>query len=299
MQIAEAATCLAQVTVKYTRLDMGVMMDMPDLIELDKCIAKFEDVVVAAARSTRLEPRGIPTRDACLDLIRAVAQLRMQVANNHDYHGEEMTERRASVLAYAAACQVHATNVALLAPHGLGPPAERLAAAASHLGETATRDTDLMMRASLPAPDFNELDECAERFRQAARTHARASRREQLTESNREACVDLLRAATDLRAQVANNHEYHGEEMAARLAQTRKIAAAVKVAATKVELIAPEAVTDSAEQLALAASRLAAFSEVATDLGMSCTIQAPDFTEFDECTAAFINVAADVARTDN
>jgi hypothetical protein len=76
----------------------------------------------------------------------------------------------------------------------------------------------------------------------------------------------------------------------------RRLAADTKVAATKVELIAPETVAASAAQLAAAASLLAIASEAATNLDMGVSVQAPDFTRLDECIAAFIRVAAAAER---
>src|SRR5712692_10538692 len=42
-------------------------------------------------------------------------------------------------------------------------------------------------------------------------------RRERHAETRRQACLDLLGAAEDLRTSVANAVDYHGEEMSARL----------------------------------------------------------------------------------
>ena len=76
---------------------------------------------------------------------------------------------------------------------------------------------------------------------------ARQDCRDRHADARRQACLDLLRAAEDLRTTVANAADYHGEEMSARLAQIRTFAAAVRINAANLELLAPGTVSGLAE----------------------------------------------------
>ncbi len=118
-------------------------------------------------------------------------------------------------------------------------------------------------------------------------------RRERRVESRRQACLDLLRAVGELRTQVANNAQYHGNEMGARLAEVRKCAAAAELNAVSVALLDPDKLAEPAEQLAAAASRLAAVAAESTNLSLGNMIHAPDFTELDETIVTFRRIAKD------
>jgi hypothetical protein len=128
-----------------------------------------------------------------------------------------------------------------------------------------------------------------------AHRQARRDRQERRETSAHRAFLQLLRAAADLRTQAANNHEYHGEEMAARLARVREHAADVGVHAISIALLAPP-LADPAGRLAEAAGRLAATAAENTDLAMGVSIRAPDFGELDACVAAFSKAAVDYAE---
>jgi hypothetical protein len=54
-------------------------------------------------------------------------------------------------------------------------------------------------------------------------------RRDRRAETKRQACLDLLRAAGQLRTRVADAAQYHGDEMRGKLAAVRKSAAAVEL----------------------------------------------------------------------
>ena len=110
------------------------------------------------ARDEHKERYELAGRQACIGLLRAVVDLRTSVANNHDYHGEEMGARLAQVRQYAADARVHAFNIALLAPRPLADSASELAAAADRVAVAATEHTDLSLGASVQAPDFATLD---------------------------------------------------------------------------------------------------------------------------------------------
>jgi hypothetical protein len=125
---------------------------------------------------------------------------------------------------------------------------------------------------------------------QSAR-QARRERRERYESARREACVALLRAAADLRTQVSNNRDYHGEEMASRLAEVRAYAADAQVHAVNISLLVPRSLAELAQQLATAARDLAATTAANTDLDKGWVIRAPDFTELDACVEAFTTVA--------
>jgi hypothetical protein len=121
----------------------------------------------------------------------------------------------------------------------------------------------------------------------------RRERRERHEADARQACIDLYRAAVEMRTQVANNHEYHGKEMGARLALVRRYAADAAVHAASIALLAPEKLADPAEQVALAADRLAAAAAANTDLALGVSKKAPDFRELNDCIANFRKQAVD------
>jgi hypothetical protein len=116
------------------------------------------------ARDVHKERYEMAGRQACIDLLRAVVDLRTLVANNHDYHGEEMGARLAQVRQYAADARVHAFNIALLAPPRLADSAWELAAATDRVAIAATEDTDLSLGMSVRAPNFATLDACIADF---------------------------------------------------------------------------------------------------------------------------------------
>jgi len=121
-------------------------------------------------------------------------------------------------------------------------------------------------------------------------------RQERYQSDMRRACVKLMRAVEDLRTQVANNHDYHGDEMAARLAQVREHAAAAEVQAVRIALLVPQTLAEPAQELAVAASRLAEKAAENTDLVEGVSRLRPDFGELDACVAAFKDVAVNDAR---
>jgi hypothetical protein len=117
----------------------------------------------------RQERQAAERQEACRELLRAAVGLRTQVANNFDYHdGPEMRERLAMVREYAAAAQLHATSVSMLAPAQFAEPADQLAEAASHLAEAAAKNTKLDQSTMLKLPSFTELNKLIETFRRIA-----------------------------------------------------------------------------------------------------------------------------------
>jgi hypothetical protein len=92
---------------------------------------------------------------------------------------------------------------------------------------------------------------------------AKRDRQERQAAEQRQACLDLLRAAVGLRTQVANNVAYQGTGMRELLAQVREHTAAAQVHAVSVAILDPGRFAEPADRLA-AASSLAASAEANT-----------------------------------
>jgi hypothetical protein len=120
------------------------------------------------ARFARREQHATEVRQECIQLLRAVLDLRARVENNCDYHGDQMAARLAGVRQNAADAGVHATSIALLAPRKLANSASELAAAGVRLAASAAKNTDLKLGACVGPPDFGELDGCIMNFRDEA-----------------------------------------------------------------------------------------------------------------------------------
>lgn len=132
---------------------------------------------------------------------------------------------------------------------------------------------------------------------------ARRDRRERYESAKREACVELMQAVENLRTQVANNHDYHGDEMGARLAQVRSYAAQARVESVRISLLVPPELAEIAQQLATAASRLEQAAVNTTNLRQGTSTELPDFAELSARIAAFkaeaVNNAAGEQGTDD
>jgi hypothetical protein len=111
-------------------------------------------------------------------------------------------------------------------------------------------------------------------------------RRELHAETRRQACLDLLSAAEDLRTSVANAVDYHGEEMSARLAEVRNVAATVQVHAARIELLVPGTLAAAAERLASVAGAFTAAAVTSTDLVLG-NMRKIDPTELGEAIESF------------
>jgi hypothetical protein len=105
----------------------------------------------------------------------------------------------------------------------------------------------------------------------------------------RQACVDLLRATSELRTQIANNRTFQGapEGMAERLEEVRQYAAAARLSATNVGLMVPERLAEPAERLAAAAASLADAAVRDTDLDLGRMTGEPRFQDLDTSMADF------------
>jgi hypothetical protein len=107
-------------------------------------------------------------RDACVALLKASGELRTQVANNHDYHGDDMTDRLALVRKHESAAQLAAARVAMLVAQPLAQLAGELSAAASELAMAAAKNTRLDQGSSIRPPDFTKIDGCIAAFTASA-----------------------------------------------------------------------------------------------------------------------------------
>jgi hypothetical protein len=105
-------------------------------------------------------------------LLRSVGEMRAQVANSYEYRGTGIDARLADTRKYAAAIELRALNVVLLAPGQFAEPAELLAAAVRNLAKATADNTDLTLGTMIRSPDFDELDECVLAFRRIAVTDA-------------------------------------------------------------------------------------------------------------------------------
>jgi hypothetical protein len=129
------------------------------------------------AKRDRQERYEDATLQACVQLLEAAGELRAQVENNFEYHGDEMAARLAQVRQYAGATQVHAASVALQVPEKLGGLAEQVAAAASRLALVTAEKTNLRLGGMDELPNFGELDDNVKAFRRDAITDIRRGAR--------------------------------------------------------------------------------------------------------------------------
>lgn len=113
-------------------------------------------------------------RRACVDLLRAIGDLRDQVADNYFYPGgAEMGDRLAQMRHCLTTAKVHAVNVTLLAPRALTQPVRELTEAADQLTAMAVQATDRALGAANQAPDFTDLDARTAAFSEQAVAYAR------------------------------------------------------------------------------------------------------------------------------
>ncbi|MGD0699464.1 MAG: hypothetical protein ABSA02_06235 [Trebonia sp.] len=112
----------------------------------------------------RAERRDAAVRQACVGLLRAARDLRVQAANTAAYHGPEMGSRLERIRQLGADAALHADEVALLVPVGIADSAALLAAAASRLATSTQANVKSALAASIRDPDFTELDRCIAGF---------------------------------------------------------------------------------------------------------------------------------------
>lgn len=114
---------------------------------------------------------------------------------------------------------------------------------------------------------------------------ASQDRKERGVNAKRQAYVELLGAAADLRTRVANTEMYQPGAIPDRPTEIRSCAADVEVRASKVAFVAAE-VADSAQAVGSAATKLAAEAISETERADNRT-PSPDFTAFDEAVDKF------------
>jgi hypothetical protein len=120
---------------------------------------------------------------------------------------------------------------------------------------------------------------------------AERDRRERHAEAKRQACLDLLRAGSELRTRVANAAQYHGTEMSALLAQIRECDAAVQLHAVGVALLASGKLAGPADDLAAETSRLSAAAADNADPDAGVMAIEPDPAELNDSITAFRKMA--------
>lgn len=128
------------------------------------------------------------------------------------------------------------------------------------------------------------------------RHQAARDQRERLAEAQRQACLDLLRAAIQLRVQMASTAHRHRNERDAQLEMQGLVLAAQQQAAT-VMLLAPAVLANSAGELAAATARLATAAGDSPDIRITQLISPLDFSDLDERVAAFRRHAVELAQS--
>jgi hypothetical protein len=125
---------------------------------------------------------------------------------------------------------------------------------------------------------------------------AKRDQRNRQTEAERQVCLDLLAAASELRARVANAAACHGDELDARLAQIRDLEATIHVHAASIAFLAPENLAKPADRVADAASRLVKSAEGKVAKTAKEMVERPDFQELDDSVKDFQDSAVKSTR---
>jgi hypothetical protein len=130
---------------------------------------------VRQAERDREERSATATRDACVALLRAAGELRNLAEGWRSYRGEAnaVLARVAQVRSLAEATRLHAVNVSMQVPDKLGPPADKVADAASALVDNVVQNTELNQGVVLGDPDVAGLVACIAAFRDEAVSYAR------------------------------------------------------------------------------------------------------------------------------
>lgn len=118
------------------------------------------------------------------------------------------------------------------------------------------------------------------------RRQARQARQDSRDDSLRQVCIDLLGAAEELLADVANAVDYHGGEMASRVAGIRTTGATLQERALAAQLLAGGDLASAAERLASVARAFAADAEAKADLSLG-SMRATDPAELTQAVASF------------
>jgi len=116
---------------------------------------------------------------------------------------------------------------------------------------------------------------------------AKRARSDQREDRWQHSCLDLLRSAQELRTKVANAAQYHGTEMSARLEEIRGCEADVQVHAASAALYAGESLAALADDVAEAASRLAAQAIQNTNMHVGEIDPKPDLAAITKSISVF------------
>jgi hypothetical protein len=124
---------------------------------------------------------------------------------------------------------------------------------------------------------------------------AERDRRERYTTAGRAACVELLRAAGELRVLTETLGSYRGDAngMRARVAEVLGKAEATRLYAASVSLQAPGKLAAPAKQVAEAATNLANEVVRGTNLDHGVLVDNPDMSKLAGCIDGFRNEAVD------
>jgi hypothetical protein len=117
---------------------------------------------------------------------------------------------------------------------------------------------------------------------------AKRDRAERRATAVRQACVDLLSAAGNLRTQVTNNRSFSGDRttMGTRLEAVREYAAATALHAASVSLLASN-LSEPADRVAAAAKTYADAAAQSTDLDKGWMPVEPSHDELDDAIKEF------------
>jgi hypothetical protein len=129
-----------------------------------------------------------------------------------------------------------------------------------------------------------------ERVAERARQERERTQQEQRATERQEACVQLLNTVLGLKVRVESNHQYHGPELAERLAEIRRCVVDARVEGLRVALMVPPELADSAERLAEAARCLAETVIAKTSLEIRGSAETPDVHELDKCVDDFMSL---------
>jgi hypothetical protein len=126
---------------------------------------------VRQAERDRKERSDTATREACVALLRAAGELRSLAEGWRSYRGDVLA-RVAEVRSLAEATRLHAVDVSMQVPAKLGPPADKVADAASDLVGNVLQNTDLSRGVVTGDPNVAPLVASINAFRGAAVSYA-------------------------------------------------------------------------------------------------------------------------------
>jgi hypothetical protein len=125
---------------------------------------------------------------------------------------------------------------------------------------------------------------------------AKRDRQERGAQQRRDASMELLRAAGDFRARIADLYDHHGEDMDERMADVRRSEANVSLCAASVALLPPGTLADPANAVATAAHVLVTAAEENPGLSLGAMTGKPAFQPYDDSVVAFRKDAVAEAR---